>query len=660
MYVEIVNMYKGIASVLTVIICLGFAEFCKAQDPYEAWLTRQNLDEYNFVFPSEINRLFYEADYDPLLTANKASIFLTNETISLDTRISLHLLLAKTGFYLKDLNLLKENVEKGLSLTDKIQYPVLYLDFLLFEVEVNKLENHPHKALILLENILNWAKNENYLQTRLGALDVKADTLNSMGNTTLALATLQEAYNLAPDIENNAAYFTKKMFRFHSINIYLKNKDYHEVYKIASEALSYGDVTWVASIKAIALTKKAEAAFYLGNIDEAFNLIEEAISSAEEPYNAYSLYRVLSLKFRFELDSNRLLAAKNTLLRLDSIDGVLTTIEDRFRRDSLWADYYITAKQTEQATTVLNAMDVAYDQLLLSPELMKYFYKLKVRGSLLNNDALKALEYTNLELELIEKMYHNNIENAVKQISLLAEQQESKRQKSALESELIIRTNETSLMKKVQLWLSIGMALMGLLLVSLFVSYRKRKLLMRKVELLAITDALTGLNNRTQGIALMKQQLEVTKRNGEAFCIALVDLDKFKYLNDTYGHKMGDKALQLFAETAKEQCRAADLLCRYGGEEFVIGFPNTDENVAQVVLARFQDKLKVASQQLGLQDYVVTFSVGVVNAAACNDLTSAIDLADKAMYMAKNQGRDKIIISSGNNNVGENVPLAVY
>ena len=115
----------------------------------------------------------------------------------------------------------------------------------------------------------------------------------------------------------------------------------------------------------------------------------------------------------------------------------------------------------------------------------------------------------------------------------------------------------------------------------------------------------------------------------------MVDLDRFKILNDTYGHETGDRALVVFAQVLKESFRAQDLFCRYGGEEFAIAFPACTAEQARNALDAFRSRLSGAIAVAGLPTFTV--SGGVVDAKIRENLPGVLARADAALYQAKMQ-----------------------
>lgn len=126
-------------------------------------------------------------------------------------------------------------------------------------------------------------------------------------------------------------------------------------------------------------------------------------------------------------------------------------------------------------------------------------------------------------------------------------------------------------------------------------------------------------------------------------CIALLDIDFFKNVNDRFGHEGGDQVLRTFAAAARNELRAADLLARWGGEEFLLMLPETDVKVAMLVLRRMADAvraIRIDGLDIGRD---VTFSAGLVQRKDGEPFAETISRADKAMYAAKASGRNKVV-----------------
>lgn len=165
----------------------------------------------------------------------------------------------------------------------------------------------------------------------------------------------------------------------------------------------------------------------------------------------------------------------------------------------------------------------------------------------------------------------------------------------------------------------------------------EQKRLERKLQEQATTDGLTGVFNRRHFIELAHYEFTRTIRLDQPLSIALIDIDYFKQINDTYGHPVGDAVLQNFVRICRESIRDIDLLARIGGDEFVILFPLASCNQAREVVERVHAALAVCQNT-----QPVTISVGIACVpGAANTIDGLLDIADQALYRAKQAGRNR-------------------
>jgi diguanylate cyclase (GGDEF)-like protein len=163
--------------------------------------------------------------------------------------------------------------------------------------------------------------------------------------------------------------------------------------------------------------------------------------------------------------------------------------------------------------------------------------------------------------------------------------------------------------------------------------------LQRRLVEQAITDPLTGAFNRRHMETRLAEALETYRRRAAPASLLLTDVDHFKLINDTHGHKVGDTVLQGIVSTMRNRARQVDLLFRMGGEEFILLLPDTSENDA-VVLA---ESVRAAIAESPLLDAgPVTASIGVGGLRGEDTVESWIRATDAAMYAAKEQGRNRV------------------
>ena len=162
---------------------------------------------------------------------------------------------------------------------------------------------------------------------------------------------------------------------------------------------------------------------------------------------------------------------------------------------------------------------------------------------------------------------------------------------------------------------------------------------------MAVTDPLTGLHNRRYIVSRLRQGLDAMERSGERVSVALIDIDHFKRINDSWGHQAGDRVLRGFAERVRRELRAVDLAGRYGGEEFLLVFHDTGEVSAMEAAERARAAIArepFVRADCG-QEVAVTLSAGVAEARIGDDVDSLLARADAALYEAKSAGRNQVI-----------------
>jgi diguanylate cyclase (GGDEF)-like protein len=170
----------------------------------------------------------------------------------------------------------------------------------------------------------------------------------------------------------------------------------------------------------------------------------------------------------------------------------------------------------------------------------------------------------------------------------------------------------------------------------------RTKYLMDLLAQRAMIDGLTGLWNRACFEQRLQTELALAARTARPLACALIDLDHFKLVNDTYGHPFGDEVLRTVAQVVVDACRTEDVVCRYGGEELVLLLPNTTAAHA----LELADRVRLAVSQTPFRtlqgSLKVTCSIGVADSLD-GRAAAMVELADRALYRAKQSGRDQAV-----------------
>jgi diguanylate cyclase (GGDEF)-like protein len=165
----------------------------------------------------------------------------------------------------------------------------------------------------------------------------------------------------------------------------------------------------------------------------------------------------------------------------------------------------------------------------------------------------------------------------------------------------------------------------------------------RRLQEVALTDVLTGFPNRRYGMERMQQEWAASVRAGRTLACLMIDLDDFKQINDTYGHDVGDNVLKKMAAALKKGLRTQDVICRIGGDEFLVICPDTGLQAALVCAERVRRSVEILPVTTGMLQLKCTVSIGVAaREAGMGDPDALIKRADQGAYLAKQRGRNRV------------------
>jgi diguanylate cyclase (GGDEF)-like protein len=179
----------------------------------------------------------------------------------------------------------------------------------------------------------------------------------------------------------------------------------------------------------------------------------------------------------------------------------------------------------------------------------------------------------------------------------------------------------------------------------------------RSLQEAALTDALTGLPNRRYALERMQQEWAASHRSARFLACMVIDLDNFKQINDVYGHDVGDMALRLASETLRKVLRGQDVICRTGGDEFLVICPETSQE--EVLTCGERLRKEIESLALANEDEILRLSISIGVAVRDESMSSADELvreADRAALKAKRQGRNQVVSAFGTEDGSRDAP----
>ncbi len=166
---------------------------------------------------------------------------------------------------------------------------------------------------------------------------------------------------------------------------------------------------------------------------------------------------------------------------------------------------------------------------------------------------------------------------------------------------------------------------------------------------LSLRDPLTGLHNRRHADHELPRLLASAQRYGQPLAMAMADLDHFKQVNDDHSYSIGDEVLRRFSQIMIDNARGADVITRYGGEEFLLVMPRTSLAQAHVVCERLRSEVERHPWHEVVDGLLITVSIGIADTVRHDGLVTLVGSADKALHEAKRGGRNRVVLADGSN-----------
>jgi diguanylate cyclase (GGDEF)-like protein len=561
-----------------------------------------------------------------------------------------HLILARAYYNLaypqKSLN----HAQSALSYVSEKEQTWLYHNCKIAESDALELVGNLIQAMDGVNAAITWARHNQQPELYLQAIYSRGIIQTSMPDYVAALSDFQQAYSLASNDPN-------ELSKAHVASMLAQVYEYRREYKLA-----------------IPFYEEAVAAHRLHSADLNLSIA------------LYGLGRMNRGIGKVELGKAQLQESADFAEKIDDLQGVGYALKELASIDMLQKNYVEAEVKLEKAASIFAQADnpqMNFIFMMLLTELAletnktakaeTYFQQVKAIYNR-NENSIHTIDYDVLEArllhqqgryqaayEVLKQAFENHKEQQNSEstgqlhqlrsrfeIQLAQQENEVLSQKNALQ-QLQLENEKT---QNMQLLLSTAFATIVCGLLGIIVLRNKEH--KRKLVELATRDDLTGLYNRRHALTLLEQQMSLATRYGTNLCIAMLDLDFFKEINDSYGHVAGDKVLREFALLCKRSLRESDVIGRIGGEEFLLILSHTASEDAFNVLDSLRSKMSEISKTAEIPEAKVTLSIGIAQYDPRDSLESFMLLADTALYQAKNTGRDRVAVSDRNNTIKAN------
>jgi diguanylate cyclase (GGDEF)-like protein len=485
-----------------------------------------------------------------------------------------------------------------------------------------------------------WAEDNNDLQTLLAGLAARGMIYNSLTSYSLALIDFQRAYSLAPQ---NDSSITRADIAGMQAQVY----EYRGEPKLSiplfeeAEQVYRKNENWVEL--SIVLFGLGKANRDVGEFDLGKAQLQESMELAKKINDRQGVAYALNELAGMNIHSGHFSLAQQQLTEAYEI---VDSANNHFLTFNLLTTLSKLYFKQDKLQLAQEYFDLAGEALHIENMPLQNIHYEEYRASILakqNKDkqAYKVLraaytdykKYTNTESseQLHRIRVKSELEMTQKQNLILSHKNEL--QKLQLQNQKEERTN---------LFVIVFLTLCACTLLIILIYRSKHH--NRTLKQLANIDELTGLANRRQVFQHLQSQLVLKTRYNTDLCVAMVDIDWFKIVNDKFGHFTGDKVLRLFATLCLKNLRQTDFIGRVGGEEFLIILPQTSTDDAYQVMEKLRLAMSEISKEVNMPELNITISVGITECFVNDTRESITQIADLGLYRAKENGRNQVVV----------------
>ncbi|WP_254700643.1 GGDEF domain-containing protein [Paraglaciecola mesophila] len=533
-----------------------------------------------------------------------------------------------------------ESARQGLSFITQQHEPWLYHNLSLIEASALEMAGKPFEALHKVDAAIGWAQENEDEKTYLLGLYVRGSLFTSLNEYNAAAESYLEAYN-------QTTSYTGKISKANIAGMlgvmYDNRGDYALAIPYFAEAVAHARKNDESLNLSIVLYGLGSANFRVGNVEIGEAQILESADIAKSLGDTQGVGYALKLLAEVSIKKQDYALAEQ---RLHEAADIFANSENKPIDFQIAKSLFVVALAQHNYQKALRYSRIAkanLDSDLMPTETIE-LTSLEGKLAAAQGDYQAAYEHSSQALSLSEKYHESRSAEQIHTVRAIYKVRASEQANQLLEHQNRLQRFALSAQEQrnMYLWSFIAVVLVVCCLLAVMV-YRV-KAQSRALVKLATTDDLTGLYNRRYIIEQLERQVIAASRYGYDLCVAIIDLDFFKKINDSYGHAVGDQVLLEFSRVCSDNLRRTDLLGRIGGEEFLVLLPHTTLQDGYDALDSLRCKVSQLRDVVGIQDLSISASVGLTSNTPNLDGMQLMANADIALYQAKTGGRDQTII----------------
>ncbi|MCU7555335.1 diguanylate cyclase [Alteromonas sp. ASW11-19] len=559
--------------------------------------------------------------------------------ISNEEKAGVHALLSRAYSALLLHQKALEHAEHGLGLVTPDQQPWLFHQLAVAKAEALETQGLAREGLALTRPAIDWAKTNQRFDLLTYALSIQGYIHLALSTTDDALALFQEGYRLAQD---RTTQLRPEDFASMIALVFEYRGEWEQAISFYQQAETYYRNTNASLELANTLFGLGRAYYSTGNPQKGLSLLKDSANLALEIGDLQGAAYSYAIMAGHLIQQGKLIDAETFL---NEALGIFEDADNPYMQIQTLislAKIEENKQQFDEAMRLLNrADDIAEGDVFLAQSIRIGLEKSRLYASFGEYEKAYQLMLIIRDLQTRLEQQQNSQRLLELRTAFDLEQQEAK---NALLTEQNLR-QQTQLLneRKLQQYIFAMVFLLIVICLLLLYLYVNGKRHQERLELLANEDELTGMLTRRKTMEVLDNQVQLAIRHNEPLVVALLDLDHFKKINDTFGHQTGDEVLRTFGSLAKSSFRTTDILGRIGGEEFLFAFPHTQPGQAEEMLRRFINDVKTIPGRIRNPRCKVSASVGLVSSAMAETPRELTVLADEALYKAKQAGRDRIV-----------------